>query len=198
MGIKGKEQKPPLNDPRSPEEILADDLPAADEPDATEKTAIRFASVTERERNKKLEFAFCWLSWSKSCVRLPWDITATSSSLSYRGVIYIQSLFLLVCGKETRQHIECDITVCSFCVFGLVGVNLIIKFARSEADPLLAFCGEDKLLSDIYSHDTHTCTHAHMHTHAHTHIANCYVWLLTSRDVGMIDSTLITRTSNPH
>ncbi|GLD50928.1 calcium/calmodulin-dependent 3',5'-cyclic nucleotide phosphodiesterase 1A-like isoform X1 [Lates japonicus] len=41
MGIKGKEQKAPLNDPRSPEEILADDLPAADEPDATEKTAIR-------------------------------------------------------------------------------------------------------------------------------------------------------------
>ncbi|KAM7379526.1 hypothetical protein PAMP_005072 [Pampus punctatissimus] len=40
MGIKGKEQKPPLNDPRSPEEILADDLPATDEPDATEKTAI--------------------------------------------------------------------------------------------------------------------------------------------------------------
>lgn len=43
MGIKSKEQKPPLNDPRSPEEILAEDLPAADEPDATEKTAIRFA-----------------------------------------------------------------------------------------------------------------------------------------------------------
>ncbi|KAI9545080.1 hypothetical protein NQZ68_039599 [Dissostichus eleginoides] len=41
MGIKGKEQKPPLSDPRSPEEILADDLPAADQPDATEKTAIR-------------------------------------------------------------------------------------------------------------------------------------------------------------
>uniref|UniRef100_A0A096MGZ0 Calcium/calmodulin-dependent 3',5'-cyclic nucleotide phosphodiesterase 1C n=1 Tax=Poecilia formosa TaxID=48698 RepID=A0A096MGZ0_POEFO len=42
MGIKGKEQKVPLNDPRSPEEILADDLPAADEPDATEKTAISY------------------------------------------------------------------------------------------------------------------------------------------------------------
>lgn len=43
MGIKGKEQKPLLNDPRSIEEILAEDLPLADEPDATEKTAIRFA-----------------------------------------------------------------------------------------------------------------------------------------------------------
>ncbi|XP_006792228.1 calcium/calmodulin-dependent 3',5'-cyclic nucleotide phosphodiesterase 1C isoform X5 [Neolamprologus brichardi] len=66
MGIKGKEQKPPLNDPRSPEEILADDLPAADEPDATEKTAIRLrclvkqlergeASLTDLKKN--LEYA---------------------------------------------------------------------------------------------------------------------------------------------
>ncbi|XP_036939191.1 calcium/calmodulin-dependent 3',5'-cyclic nucleotide phosphodiesterase 1C isoform X4 [Acanthopagrus latus] len=66
MGIKGKEQKPLLNDPRSPEEILADDLPAADEPDATEKTAIRLrclvkqlergeASLTDLKKN--LEYA---------------------------------------------------------------------------------------------------------------------------------------------
>ncbi|XP_004542984.2 dual specificity calcium/calmodulin-dependent 3',5'-cyclic nucleotide phosphodiesterase 1A isoform X1 [Maylandia zebra] len=66
MGIKGKEQKPPLNDPRSPEEILADDLPPADEPDATEKTAIRLrclvkqlergeASLTDLKKN--LEYA---------------------------------------------------------------------------------------------------------------------------------------------
>uniref|UniRef100_A0A8D3DW31 Phosphodiesterase n=1 Tax=Scophthalmus maximus TaxID=52904 RepID=A0A8D3DW31_SCOMX len=41
MGIKSKEQKAPLNDTRSPEEILADELPATDEPDATEKTAVR-------------------------------------------------------------------------------------------------------------------------------------------------------------
>lgn len=43
MGIKGKEPKPLLNDPRSLEEILAEDFPLTDEPDATEKTAIRFA-----------------------------------------------------------------------------------------------------------------------------------------------------------
>ncbi|XP_075954073.1 dual specificity calcium/calmodulin-dependent 3',5'-cyclic nucleotide phosphodiesterase 1A-like [Anarhichas minor] len=66
MGIKGKEQKAPLNDLRSPEEILADDLPAADEPDATEKTAIRLrclvkqlergeASLTDLKKN--LEYA---------------------------------------------------------------------------------------------------------------------------------------------
>ncbi|XP_034064033.1 calcium/calmodulin-dependent 3',5'-cyclic nucleotide phosphodiesterase 1C isoform X3 [Gymnodraco acuticeps] len=66
MGIKGKEQKPPLSDPRSPEEILADDLPAADQPDATEKTATRLrclvkqlergeASLTDLKKN--LEYA---------------------------------------------------------------------------------------------------------------------------------------------
>ncbi|XP_075877832.1 dual specificity calcium/calmodulin-dependent 3',5'-cyclic nucleotide phosphodiesterase 1A isoform X2 [Nelusetta ayraudi] len=66
MGIKGKEQKPPLNDPRSPEEILAEDPPTADEPDATEKTAIRLrclvkqlergeASLTDLKKN--LEYA---------------------------------------------------------------------------------------------------------------------------------------------
>ena len=49
MGIKGKDQKAPLNDPRTPEEILADDLPAADEPDATEKTAIRFALTINKK-----------------------------------------------------------------------------------------------------------------------------------------------------
>ncbi|XP_055084387.1 dual specificity calcium/calmodulin-dependent 3',5'-cyclic nucleotide phosphodiesterase 1C isoform X2 [Periophthalmus magnuspinnatus] len=66
MGIKGKEQKPLLNDPRSPEEILADELPGTDEPDATEKTAIRLrclvkqlergeASLTDLKKN--LEYA---------------------------------------------------------------------------------------------------------------------------------------------
>lgn len=50
MGIKGKEQKVPLNDPRTPEEILADEFPAADEPDATEKTAIRFVAVATSQQ----------------------------------------------------------------------------------------------------------------------------------------------------
>lgn len=49
MGIKGKEQKPHQNDPRTPEEILADELPLTDEADATEKTAIRFDAY--------------WISW---------------------------------------------------------------------------------------------------------------------------------------
>lgn len=55
MGIKGKEHKPLLNDPRSPEEILAEDPPAADEPDATEKTAIRFALTASAVKKKKID-----------------------------------------------------------------------------------------------------------------------------------------------
>ncbi|TWW73615.1 hypothetical protein D4764_15G0010090 [Takifugu flavidus] len=51
MGIKGKEQKPLLNDPRSLEEILAEDFPLTDEPDTTEKTAISFYSSSKREEN---------------------------------------------------------------------------------------------------------------------------------------------------
>ncbi|CAM4723528.1 hypothetical protein PO909_017338 [Leuciscus waleckii] len=42
IGIKDKDKRGILIDPRSPEEILADDLPAVDSPDAMEKTAIRF------------------------------------------------------------------------------------------------------------------------------------------------------------
>lgn len=66
MGIKGKEQKPLLNDPRSPEEILADDLPASDEPEATEKTAIRLRCLVKQlergeasliDLKKNLEYA---------------------------------------------------------------------------------------------------------------------------------------------
>ncbi|KTG03039.1 hypothetical protein cypCar_00030585, partial [Cyprinus carpio] len=40
IGIKDKDKRGILIDPRSPEEILADDLPSVDSPDAMEKTAI--------------------------------------------------------------------------------------------------------------------------------------------------------------
>ncbi|XP_077414603.1 dual specificity calcium/calmodulin-dependent 3',5'-cyclic nucleotide phosphodiesterase 1A isoform X2 [Vanacampus margaritifer] len=66
MGIKGKEQKPPQNDPRSPEEILADEFPLTDEADATEKTAIRLRCLVKQlergeaslaDLKKNLEYA---------------------------------------------------------------------------------------------------------------------------------------------
>lgn len=42
IGIRDKDKRGILIDPRSPEEILSDELPAVDSPDAMEKTAIRF------------------------------------------------------------------------------------------------------------------------------------------------------------
>ncbi|KAJ8010418.1 hypothetical protein DPEC_G00074870 [Dallia pectoralis] len=66
IGIKDKDKRGILIDPRSPEEILADDFPAVDGPDAMEKTAIRLrclvkqlergeASVVDLKKN--LEYA---------------------------------------------------------------------------------------------------------------------------------------------
>ncbi|XP_057178994.1 dual specificity calcium/calmodulin-dependent 3',5'-cyclic nucleotide phosphodiesterase 1A isoform X2 [Triplophysa rosa] len=66
IGIKDKDKRGILIDPRSPEEILADDLPSVDTPDAMEKTAIRLrclvkqlergeASVVDLKKN--LEYA---------------------------------------------------------------------------------------------------------------------------------------------
>ncbi|XP_067290547.1 dual specificity calcium/calmodulin-dependent 3',5'-cyclic nucleotide phosphodiesterase 1C isoform X1 [Pseudorasbora parva] len=66
IGIKDKDKRGILIDPRTPEEILADDLPSVDSPDAMEKTAIRLrclvkqlergeASVVDLKKN--LEYA---------------------------------------------------------------------------------------------------------------------------------------------
>ncbi|XP_051785326.1 dual specificity calcium/calmodulin-dependent 3',5'-cyclic nucleotide phosphodiesterase 1C-like isoform X3 [Erpetoichthys calabaricus] len=66
IGIKDKEKRGILIDPRNPEEILADELPPVDSPDAMEKTAIRLrclvkqlergeASVVDLKKN--LEYA---------------------------------------------------------------------------------------------------------------------------------------------
>ncbi|XP_053090282.1 dual specificity calcium/calmodulin-dependent 3',5'-cyclic nucleotide phosphodiesterase 1A isoform X3 [Pangasianodon hypophthalmus] len=66
IGIRDKDKRGILIDPRSPEEILSDELPAVDSPDAMEKTAIRLrclvkqlergeASVVDLKKN--LEYA---------------------------------------------------------------------------------------------------------------------------------------------
>ncbi|XP_061152092.1 dual specificity calcium/calmodulin-dependent 3',5'-cyclic nucleotide phosphodiesterase 1A isoform X2 [Syngnathus typhle] len=66
MGIKGREQKTPQNDLRTPEEILADELPLTDEGDVTEKTAIRLRCLVKQlergeaslaDLKKNLEYA---------------------------------------------------------------------------------------------------------------------------------------------
>lgn len=47
MGIKDRDQanREAPADPRSAEEILAEDPPTADRPDVTEKTALRFGAL---------------------------------------------------------------------------------------------------------------------------------------------------------
>lgn len=70
MGIKEKEQKDLLSDPRSPEEILAEDPPASDEPEATEKTAIRFDAVSRSQCKGQHVFDHLQFNRNRS-VRLP-------------------------------------------------------------------------------------------------------------------------------
>ncbi|GAA6099598.1 calcium/calmodulin-dependent 3',5'-cyclic nucleotide phosphodiesterase 1A isoform X4 [Tachysurus ichikawai] len=50
IGIRDKDKRGILIDPRSPEEILADELPAVDSSDAMEKTAISgtFCQLSDR------------------------------------------------------------------------------------------------------------------------------------------------------
>lgn len=134
MGIKGKEQKAPLNDPRSPEEILADELPATDEPDATEKTAIRFAAV----RNIS--------AMTPNVVTAYYMIITMECILCEAAVGHRPSCLAPLAGWQcvppgTFLHFVC------FCLW--VSVNLVIKLQRFKAEPLHSFCGEHNLLSDI-------------------------------------------------
>nr|XP_046264419.1 calcium/calmodulin-dependent 3',5'-cyclic nucleotide phosphodiesterase 1A isoform X2 [Scatophagus argus] len=94
MGIKGKEQKPPLNDPRSPEEILAEDLPAADEPDATEKTAIR------RKYKKTSQRLRCLV---KQLERGEASLTDLKKNLEYAASV-LESVYI----EETRRLVDTE------------------------------------------------------------------------------------------
>ncbi|XP_049454926.1 dual specificity calcium/calmodulin-dependent 3',5'-cyclic nucleotide phosphodiesterase 1A isoform X1 [Epinephelus fuscoguttatus] len=94
MGIKGKEQKAPLNDPRSPEEILADDLPAADEPDATEKTAIR------RKYKKTSQRLRCLV---KQLERGEASLSDLKKNLEYAASV-LESVYI----EETRRLVDTE------------------------------------------------------------------------------------------
>ncbi|KAF6733962.1 Calcium/calmodulin-dependent 3',5'-cyclic nucleotide phosphodiesterase 1C [Oryzias melastigma] len=80
MGIKDKEQKDLLNDPRSPEEILAEDPPTSDEPDATEKTAISRPSPQSLKLTPRLAAA----AGSEIPADSPCEATSSMSSLTNR------------------------------------------------------------------------------------------------------------------
>nr|XP_061794983.1 dual specificity calcium/calmodulin-dependent 3',5'-cyclic nucleotide phosphodiesterase 1C-like [Nerophis lumbriciformis] len=90
IGIKGKEQRPPQNDPRSPAEILADELPLTDEADATEKTAIRLRCLVKQlergeaslaDLKKNLEYAASVLE-SVYIEETRWRLVDTEDELS--------------------------------------------------------------------------------------------------------------------
>ncbi|XP_056149078.1 dual specificity calcium/calmodulin-dependent 3',5'-cyclic nucleotide phosphodiesterase 1C [Lampris incognitus] len=90
IGIKGKGQKAHLSDLRSPEEILADELPAGDGPEATEKTAIRLRCLVKQlergeaslvDLKKNLEYAASVLE-SVYIEETRWRLVDTEDELS--------------------------------------------------------------------------------------------------------------------
>ncbi|XP_019733266.1 calcium/calmodulin-dependent 3',5'-cyclic nucleotide phosphodiesterase 1A [Hippocampus comes] len=94
MGIKGKEQKPPQNDPRTPEEILADELPLTDEADATEKTAIR------RKYKKTSQRLRCLV---KQLERGEASLADLKKNLEYAASV-LESVYI----EETRRLVDTE------------------------------------------------------------------------------------------
>nr|XP_020447184.1 calcium/calmodulin-dependent 3',5'-cyclic nucleotide phosphodiesterase 1C-like isoform X3 [Monopterus albus]XP_020447185.1 calcium/calmodulin-dependent 3',5'-cyclic nucleotide phosphodiesterase 1C-like isoform X3 [Monopterus albus] len=94
MGIKSKEEKRLLNDPRTPEEILADDFPGADEPDATEKTAIR------RKYKKTSQRLRCLV---KQLERGEASLNDLKKNLEYAASV-LESVYI----EETRRLVDTE------------------------------------------------------------------------------------------
>ncbi|XP_077393749.1 dual specificity calcium/calmodulin-dependent 3',5'-cyclic nucleotide phosphodiesterase 1A isoform X3 [Festucalex cinctus] len=94
MGIKGKEQKPPQNDPRSPEEILADEFPLTDEADATEKTAVR------RKYKKTSQRLRCLV---KQLERGEASLADLKKNLEYAASV-LESVYI----EETRRLVDTE------------------------------------------------------------------------------------------
>ncbi|XP_061777022.1 dual specificity calcium/calmodulin-dependent 3',5'-cyclic nucleotide phosphodiesterase 1A isoform X1 [Nerophis ophidion] len=90
MGIKGKEQKPP----RSPEEILADELPATDEADVSEKTAIR------RKYKKTSQRLRCLV---KQLERGEASLADLKKNLEYAASV-LESVYI----EETRRLVDTE------------------------------------------------------------------------------------------
>ncbi|KAL1248429.1 hypothetical protein QQF64_021747 [Cirrhinus molitorella] len=88
IGIKDKDKRGILIDPRSPEEILADDLPSVDSPDAMEKTAISCLLVRPAVLNRETPVD-CDVLYSERLlinhpVRGSWERTQVDVSFSSR------------------------------------------------------------------------------------------------------------------
>ncbi|KAM6948647.1 dual specificity calcium/calmodulin-dependent 3',5'-cyclic nucleotide phosphodiesterase 1A-like [Aplochiton taeniatus] len=93
MGMKGKEQKV-LSDPRSPQEILADELPLKDGPDATEKTAIR------RKYKKTSQRLRCLV---KQLERGEASLVDLKKNLEYAASV-LESVYI----EETRRLVDTE------------------------------------------------------------------------------------------
>lgn len=87
IGIKDKDKRGILIDPRSPEEILADDLPSVDTPDAMEKTAIRFGGQYTSYIHLSLCVSSCWIDTS---VWDGWKFPLAPSSLNCRNFSFLK------------------------------------------------------------------------------------------------------------
>ncbi|XP_067109961.1 dual specificity calcium/calmodulin-dependent 3',5'-cyclic nucleotide phosphodiesterase 1A [Osmerus mordax] len=94
MGIKDKEATGALNDPRSVEEILADELPSADGPDATEKTALR------RKYKKTSQRLRCLV---KQLERGEASLVDLKKNLEYAASV-LESVYI----EETRRLVDTE------------------------------------------------------------------------------------------
>lgn len=108
MGIKGKEQKPRLNDSRSPEEILADELPSMEEPEATEKTAIRFASSSKHHRHMSSLSSVNYHWMVPVSAVMQWDTdSCVQLIILYRCDLHIVNMSLRCETKKTWVVLHC-------------------------------------------------------------------------------------------
>uniref|UniRef100_A0A8C7MY64 Phosphodiesterase n=1 Tax=Oncorhynchus kisutch TaxID=8019 RepID=A0A8C7MY64_ONCKI len=94
IGIKDKDKRGILIDPRSPEEILADDLPVVDGPDAMEKTAIR------RKYKKTSQRLRCLV---KQLERGEASVVDLKKNLEYAASV-LESVYI----EETRRLVDTE------------------------------------------------------------------------------------------
>ncbi|XP_072535804.1 dual specificity calcium/calmodulin-dependent 3',5'-cyclic nucleotide phosphodiesterase 1A isoform X6 [Salminus brasiliensis] len=94
IGIRDKDKRGILIDPRSPEEILADELPAVDSPDAMEKTAIR------RKYKKTSQRLRCLV---KQLERGEASVVDLKKNLEYAASV-LESVYI----EETRRLVDTE------------------------------------------------------------------------------------------
>ncbi|KAI5092676.1 calcium/calmodulin-dependent 3',5'-cyclic nucleotide phosphodiesterase 1A isoform X1 [Silurus meridionalis] len=112
---KVKGQRSIADDPRSPEEILAEEFPSVDSPDATEKAAIRINSIMESPTKEIEEFE--------------------STSLKYLQPDQIEKIWLRLRGlrkyKKTSQRLRCLVKQLERGEASLIDLKKNLEYAAS-------------------------------------------------------------------